>query len=241
MKVAWRREAVSLAIIGAMFAAAAWSWPRVPDRMPIHWNAAGQADGYGGKFLGLLFIPLVTAAMYALFLALPKLDPGKRNFPSFDRSYATLRTGFLLFFAVLYAAALAAAFGRQFNMISVIMPAVGALLLVIGNVMSKIRPNYTVGIRTPWTLSSKRSWNKTHRLAGWLFLLQGASFVALGFASPSLLLPVILGSTLAMFCILLPYSYHVYASDPDRMTPAGVAPADEGDLDGASSKGDPPS
>lgn len=225
MKTTWRQELIPLVCIAAMIGAGAWSWSRVPDRLPIHWNAVGRVDGYGGKFVGLALIPLVSIGVYALFFALPALDPGKRNYENFASAYRAVRTGFLLFLGALYAATLVAAHGRNVNMTTVVMSALGVLFMVIGNAMGKIRPNHFVGIRTPWTLSSKQSWNKTHRLGGWLFMLQGIVFVATGFASPGLLILVVIGSPLITICVLVPYSYHAYANDPERISPAGVTPA----------------
>jgi uncharacterized membrane protein len=227
IKNSWRQELLPTAILVGMFAAAAYSWSRVPDRIPTHWNAAGQADGFGGKFLGLLLMPIIATAINALMLVLPKFDPGRRNYENFRGAYLTIRLALLGFFTVLYGAAVYAAFGGKFNMTSVVMPAVGVMFLLLGNVMSKIRPNHFVGIRTPWTLSSKLSWNKTHRLGGWLFIAMGLACIAAGLAATQLLLPVILGSVLGLFCILLPYSYHVYKQDPDRVAPAGITPADD--------------
>jgi uncharacterized membrane protein len=232
MRIPWRRELIPVGVIAAMFIAAAWSWPLVPERIPIHWNAAGKVDGYGGKFEGLMVIPLVTLGIYGLFFALPRLDPGRRNYENFAPAYAMIRAAIILFLGVLYAGALVAAHGRQFNMTTVIMPALGVMFLVMGNVMGKIRPNYFVGIRTPWTLSSKQSWNKTHRLGGWLFMAFGLVFIMAGFASPALLLPLVIGSSLVLVCVLLPYSFHVYQRDPERITPAGVTPAADDPLTG---------
>jgi uncharacterized membrane protein len=244
MNTTWRREIIPLTVIAAMFAAAAWSWRQVPERIPIHWNAAGQADGYGGKFVGLLLIPLITLGMYGLFFALPLLDPGRRNYANFAGAYLAIRTAMILFFAVLYGGALLAAHGRPVNMTSIILPAMGVMFIVIGNVMGKIRPNFFVGIRTPWTLCSKQSWNKTHRLGGWMFMAFGLVFILAAFGSPVLLLPLVIGSSLAMVCVLLPYSFYMYQRDPDRITPAGVIPATDDPLAGegphnaAASKGD---
>ena len=229
MKLSWRQDAFPLAIVAAMFAAAAWSWSRVPDRIPIHWNAAGEIDGYGGRFMGLLLVPLIALGCYALFFVLPMFDPGKQNYASFQAAYHAIRNALVGFFGLLYAGTIAAAHGRQFNMTTLIMPALGVMFIILGNVMSKIRPNHFVGIRTPWTLSSKLSWNKTHRLGGWLFVAEGLLFILVGLAAPKLLLPVVLGSTLAMLCVLFPYSYHIYSKDPERITPAGVSPAKDGE------------
>jgi uncharacterized membrane protein len=155
--------------------------------------------------MGLAFIPLVALGLYALMLVLPWFDPGRRNYASFAKPYALLRTAIVLFLGVLYAGTLVAAHGRTINMMAFIMPALGVMFLVMGNVMGKIRPNWFVGIRTPWTLSSKQSWNKTHRLGGRLFMALGLMFIAAAFAPPELMLPLINGAPLALVCVLLPY------------------------------------
>ena len=71
MNVTWRSEGLQLAIIAAMFAAAAVCWPYLPDRVPVHWNLRGQVDGYGGKFVGLVLLPLLTLGLYLLLLLVP--------------------------------------------------------------------------------------------------------------------------------------------------------------------------
>ena len=80
MKLSWRTELPQLIMIAAMFAVAAWSWPHVPDRIPTHWNFAGEVDGYGGKFVGLLLLPLIASWLYLMMLFMPLIDPGQRNY-----------------------------------------------------------------------------------------------------------------------------------------------------------------
>ncbi|HEY6565141.1 MAG TPA: SdpI family protein, partial [Pirellulaceae bacterium] len=102
---------------------------------------------------------------------------------------------------------------------------VGLLLMVFGNVMGKIRPNWFVGVRTPWTLSSKLSWTKTHRLAGWLFIGIGVLIAATGMTrSRWLLIGTLCGSGAALLGVVV-YSYLVYRADPERTTPAGTSPS----------------
>jgi uncharacterized membrane protein len=86
--------------------------------------------------------------------------------------------------------------------------------------MSKIRPNWCVGVRTPWTLSSKLSWDKTHRLAGWLFLVMGAMAVVLAFHQTGWMLALMLLVDAACVAWMLVYSYIVYRRDPERAQPA---------------------
>ncbi len=227
MKLSWRVEIPQLLIIAAMFALAAWAWPQLPDKLPVHWNIKGEVDGYGNKFVGLLLLPIIVAGIYVMMLALPRFDPGRRNYENFATTYAMIRLSFAAFMCLIYVFIVLAAFGAKFNMTSIIMPAVGLLLIVLGNFMSKIRPNWFVGVRTPWTLSSKLSWDKTHRLAGWLFIFMGLLMVVVGYVQTTWMLFTMLVFNGVCVAWLFIYSYLVYRSDPNRTSPAGTTPASE--------------
>jgi uncharacterized membrane protein len=227
MIVTWRSELVQLGLIAAMFIAAALAWPYAPERMPTHWNLQGEVDGYGGKFAGLLLVPLMALGLYALLLVLPRLDPGYVNYRTFAAAYNLIRITLVVFMAALYAVTVAAGLGAGVDVCMVVSLGVGALLVVLGNVLGKIRPNWFVGVRTPWTLSSKLSWNKTHRLAGWLFIVLGPLLAVSGIARSSWLLVATLAAGGAGLAWLVVYSYLVYRTDPDRMTPAGTSPSGE--------------
>jgi uncharacterized membrane protein len=227
MRFNWRIELPQLILIAAMFAAAAWAWPQLPDRLPIHWNIEGQVDGWGNKFMGILFMPLVVLGMYLLMLLLPLIDPGKANYQNFQKVYGIIRIVFVAYMAAIFAATLVAAFGYTVNMTSVILPLVGVLFIVLGNFLGKIRPNWFVGIRTPWTLSSQLSWDRTHRLAGWMFILMGLLFfpVALIQTTWALIAMLVIDACLIAWMVL--YSYLVYRNDPHRTPPAGTSPSNE--------------
>ena len=227
MKLSWRVELVQLAIMAGMFAVAAWAWPQVPDRLPVHWNLQGEVDRYGGKFEGLLLLPFVTLGLYLLLLFVPLIDPGRLNYQNFRKAYNAIRIALVLFMALIYGLLIYSAFGNQGNTTTVILLAMGALFIVLGNFMGKIRPNWFVGVRTPWTLSSKLSWDKTHRLAGWLFVLMGGLFVLLALVQTTWMFIVVF--TINALCILwmVLYSYLVYRGDPDRTSPAATLPGNE--------------
>ncbi len=112
-------------------------------------------------------------------------------------------------------------------MTSVACLGLAVLFGILGNFMGKIRPNWFIGVRTPWTLSSKMSWNKTHRLAGWLFILMALLMLAAGLIRTNWMLITML--TVDVLCIawMIVYSYLVYRRDPDRIPPAGVSPGAE--------------
>ena len=227
MKFNWRIELPQLLVIGLMFAAAAWAWPQLPDRLPTHWNIHGEVDGWGNKFMGLLFMPLLVLGLYLLLLLLPLFDPGKANYQNFQKAYGIIRIVLVAYMAAIYAATLFAAFGNSVNMTTVILPLVGVLFIVLGNFLGKIRPNWFVGIRTPWTLSSQLSWDKTHRLAGWLFILMGLLFFPVALIQTTWALTAMLVIDAACITWMVVYSYLVYRNDPHRTPPAGTSPSAE--------------
>lgn len=228
MKFHWRTELFSWICLCGIWLLAAWAWQRVPERMPVHWNAAGEVDGYGGKFVGLLLLPLTAAGLYLLLLVLPKLDPGKLNYEGFAKVYTIIRSTLMAFLSVLYLATTMAALGWRVDMARVISLAMGPMFMVLGNYLGKVRPNWFVGVRTPWTLSSKLSWSKTHRLAGWLFMGSGLATLAAGLVRPQWGVFVLMGTMLPSVLAMMVYSYLVWRDDPNRIAPAGTSPISEG-------------
>ncbi|HVX30697.1 MAG TPA: SdpI family protein [Nitrolancea sp.] len=225
MNIKWRTELPQWLIIAAMFLAAAIIWPTVSGRIPVHWDAHGNVDGYGGKFEGLLLLPLIALGIYALLLFLPRIDPGRANYAQFSGAYLVVRYAVLLLLAGIYAITLLAVKGHEFDTARLVFGAIGILFIVLGNVLGKVRPNWFVGVRTPWTLSSKRSWVRTHRLAGWLFVLAGVIFLGLVFFDAGAALPwIILGVVGVLTIVLVAYSYIEWRNDPEKTPPSGTLP-----------------
>jgi uncharacterized membrane protein len=216
MKTSWKIELPQLLVIAAMFATAAWAWPQLPDRLPIHWNLEGNVDGWGNKFMGLLLLPVTVGGIYLLLLVLPRLDPLKQNYEQFRLAYSVLRLTFVFFMACLYATTIINAFGHQLNMTRIVFPLTGLLFIALGCVIHKIQPNWFVGVRTPWTLSSRLSWTKTHQLARWVFIFIGALFAIIAIAPNAWTLGTVLAISGFSLVGLLVYSYIVYRRDPQR-------------------------
>jgi len=223
----WRSELIPLSILAAMLAAAAWGWGRMPERIPVHWNLDGEIDRYGGRFEGVLLLPLIAVGTYLLFLFLPRLDPGRDNYARFRGAYLTIRVAILVVLGAVHAAVLAGALGREVSLGRGITPLIAALFVAVGLVLGKVRPNWFVGIRTPWTLSSKRSWTRSHRLGGWLFTLVGLSTLAASLVGAAAATAVLLAGGVATATVVLAYSYLVWRTDPERVPPAGTSPAEE--------------
>ncbi len=168
-----KKEWLYWIILISPFIYLAFEWNDLPDRMPIHWNAHGEANGFGSKVFGGLFMPLLNIGLYALFLALPKIDPKKRNYESFGKTYRILRLGLCLFFAVIYIIIIQITLGNHFINEKWIAILVCALIAFLGNYLRTVRPNWFVGIRTPWTLASPEVWKRTHEAGGRLLFYAG--------------------------------------------------------------------
>lgn len=157
MRTNLRIEVVQWVLIGAMFVLAVVVWSSAPDRIPVHWGPTGEPDRYGGKVEGLLLLPLLTLGIYLLMLLLPKVDPRRDNYSSFEGAYGVIRLSTVVFLALLYGLVLLWIEGVEPDFAVVVPVLVGGLFVVIGNLLGKIRPNWFVGVKTPWTLSSRRS------------------------------------------------------------------------------------
>jgi uncharacterized membrane protein len=224
VKPNWKTELPLLALIAGMFVAAALMWPSAPERFPVHWGVSGQVDRYGGRFEGLLLEPLLALLLYLIMLFLPRLDPGRLNYERFAGAYYTIRAVVIALMAVLYAVMLLAAKGVPIDMPRFVGLAVGAMFFILGNVLGKVRPNWFVGVRTPWTLSSKRAWVRTNRLGGWVFVFGGIALMVAGVIRTPLAMGVACAIIAAGSLGAVIYSYFVWRSDPDRVPPAGTLP-----------------
>ncbi len=182
-----------LAIVALVFIVGALAYPLLPDRVASHWNAAGEVNGYMGKFWGVFLLPVIMLGMFAIYIVIPKIDPLKNNIGSFRNYYNGFWVFISLFFLYIFSLSLAWNFGVRFNFTFAIIPAMAMLYYVMGVTLGKSKRNWFFGIRTPWTLSSDFVWEKTHELGGKLFKL--SALIALG----GLLLP---SNTAIIFAIV---------------------------------------
>jgi uncharacterized membrane protein len=220
-----RVEIALLALIGLMFAAALIVWPSAPARIPVHWNASGDIDRYGGKVEGLLLLPTLALGIYLLMRYLPRIDPGRANYARFGGAYTAIRAGVVLLMAGIYGMVIAWVLNVPVDVSRAVPVAVGALFMLFGSVLGQVKPNWFVGIRTPWTLSSTESWARTHRLGGWLFIALGVLFAITGAFKLGSFGYVVIGAAIAAVAVLVVYSYFVWRSDPARRTTPGGPPS----------------
>lgn len=226
MKLTWRTEWPIWALILGMFLLAAVSWSTAPDRIPTHWGWNGQVDRYSGKFEGLLLMPILATVVYLLLTFLPRVDPGRANYEQFAGAYLMIRASAVTIMAAIYGVIHLVIRGHAVRIDTIVPLLVGGLLTIVGSVLGKIRPNWFVGVRTPWTLSSKLSWTKTHRAAGWVFVVLGLSMMASGVSrSRAAFIATIAFGAIGVVGTMI-YSYLVWRRDPERIPPAGTLPAE---------------
>ena len=183
-------------------------WTQLPESVPIHWDAAGKADGYGAKS-SLLWLAALPLFIVAVFFFIKKVDP-KQKLQQMGKKIDALElilTGLMLAIAVfgIYSSV------KQESSMPSLAIIFGVFFVLLGNYAQTIQPNYFLGVRTPWTLENDDVWKETHRFAGRLWMLGGGllvifSLVNLEWATSQFFLP------LALILALAPvfYSYWVY-------------------------------
>jgi uncharacterized membrane protein len=204
-----KKQIIILAIIVSSFAVALAVYPYLPERVASHWDAAGQVNGYASRFWGAFLAPIILAASYLLFLFIPKIDPKKENIQKFRPYFENFILAFVLFLYYIYLLTLFWNLGWRFELVRFLSPAFAALFYVTGSMVGHAEPNWFIGIRTPWTLSSPEVWKKTHELGGKLFKIT-AAFSLLGVIFPGLAIWLVLVPVLAAAVYLVVYSYVEY-------------------------------
>lgn len=183
-------------------------YSELPDPVPTHWNAAGDVDGYTAKPWGVVIMPIMAVAIWILMKVIPRISPkgyGTEDFQGVVNLFQLMIVGFMCAIGVLTLLA-AAGYGVRVDLVVPI--GVGLLFVALGNYFTKVRKNFFIGIRTPWTLASDEVWARTHRLGGRIFMLTGLLMVGSAFVGGLGLAMV--GIVFGLVLIPVVYSYILY-------------------------------
>jgi uncharacterized membrane protein len=204
-----RAEILSLVLVLATFVVAVLIYPSLPDKMASHWGFNNEVNGYMGRFWGTFITPVVMFGCWLLFIIIPRIDPKKQNIQKFLKYFDIFILVFMLFFVYVYDLTIFWNLGYQFTFIQLLAPAFALLFYFIGMMIEHAESNWTIGIRTPWTLSSEDVWYKTHKLGGKLF--RGVAVLSLlGMIAPQYAFYFVLFPIIAVIIYLVVYSYLEY-------------------------------
>lgn len=205
MKLSKKTVILSVAVILLPCLIGLLLWNRLPSVIPTHFNAQNQANGWSSKPFAVFGIPGIMVGIQLLCIWATANDPRRKNISSklFGIVIWIIPVISLLCCLACYAIALK----YKFDITLVVNIFMGILFLIIGNYLPKAKQNYTVGIKLPWTLDSEENWNRTHRMAGWLWIIGGLLMIVNAFFGSTALFII------ALCIMIVPpmiYSYTLY-------------------------------
>ncbi len=199
-------------LAAVVFSLAVYS--RLPERMASHWGVNDEVNGTISRFWGAFLMPVISLGMLGLFLLIPAIDPLKANIAKFRPFFNAFIAVMMAFLLYLYVLTMLWNLGYQgFRMSTALLPALGLIFIFAGLMMRQARRNFFIGIRTPWTLSSDRVWDQTHRVGSWLFIASGLlAFTGIFFPGPTAFW-LILAPLMVSSLFLVVYSYVLYQQE----------------------------
>ncbi|PGX78828.1 SdpI family protein [Priestia megaterium] len=183
--------------------------PHLPATMPIHWGANGEADGFATKINAMILTVGIMVLIYFIIAFVPRIDPRKENYKYFSKTYNIVLNAVLLLFFFVNMSTILQGLGYNVPMSYIAPIMAGLVFIIIGNYLQRVRSNYFMGIRTPWTLSNETIWKKTHRLSGKLFFIGGLLILISAFLPDGYKSVIMWGSI--VLCVAIPYLYSYLA------------------------------
>lgn len=205
-----KNELPIIGIVLLPFIYLAFLWNQLPKTIPVHWNINGEIDRYGNK-TELLLIPILLPLLtYLIFLVIPKIDP-KNKLNKMGNKLQNIKFLMTTLMSILALFIIYSTKEQSLTNPNYVILLIGVLYIILGNYFKTIKPNYFIGIKTPWTLESEYIWKETHKLGGILWLLGGILVIVLSFLlNPKLNNIFFLGITAIISIVPIVYSYTLH-------------------------------
>ena len=189
-------------------------YDKLPENLAIHFDAAGNANGYAPKFFAVFGLPIIMALVNLFGIFMLKNDPKKSNSSEALKLIGVWTVPILSL--ILTPITIFKGLGASIPINLIIIPLIGILFIICGNYLPKCKQNYTVGIKLPWTLNNSYNWNKTHNLAGYMWIVGGLIVTLSSFINSEV--SFILTMCILAIIILVPgvYSYSLYKKDINK-------------------------
>ncbi len=203
-------ELIPLLLVLCTFIIAWYVYPILPNKIPSHWNAAGQVDSYSQK-ASIFVLPIIFLVVLILLFVLPILEVFRDNMLKIYTYYYWFKILFGVFFTVLFISTILPNFGYNINVAKIVMLMIGILFTGLGIILPKLKRNFIFGIRTGWTLSNDKVWEKTHKVGGILFLILGIITIIISYLlALEVLFYIFITLTILISVFLVFYSYYLY-------------------------------
>ena len=191
-------------IIGGIY------YNQLPETMATHFDFNNHANGFSSKPMALFGIPMILVLVYILAYFFTSQDPKRSN--QNEKVVAFVLVIIPILNLIVSGMIISVNLGNKVDIGLIINIFIGILFMGLGNYMPKIKRNYTIGIRLPWTLDNDYIWDKTHRFAGYIWSIGGIIYLIAAFFLKDYshyFIPVII---LILTAIPTIYSYMIYKS-----------------------------
>lgn len=207
---------ISYGLAAAALVVSVTTWTQVPNPMPLHWNALGEADGFGPRALGLLMMPalVATLAPFIAWICNRRVDTaqGKR---AVDIIIVSMSAFMLGMHVLMVEAALSPT--AQLS-IAWVMSLMGTMFAALGAAMPMLPQNKVAGIRTPWTLANDVNWKLTHRFGAWTMAIGGVTCILASLVlTGQTMFWVAFGAVMTGSLLPVVYSYLLHRAQNERL------------------------
>jgi len=216
IKPSFKTEWFSLSLILLSLILAAYFYQNFPAVVPTHWGINGEANGFSGPLVAAILVPLMMIALYVIFLVMPYIDPRKDQYENFASIYHNFKDLIIAFLFALYLLTGLSGLGYKVDISFYLPIMVGVLFIVIGLLMRKVKMNWFVGVRTPWTMSSEAVWEKTNKFSSWVFGVSGLVMAATVLVGAQIKIILFVVSIAFMVFALPIYSYIIFIKEKNK-------------------------
>ena len=195
-----------------------------PDRIPVHYNFAGEVDRIGSKYENLIW-PGFAIGMGVFFLLMARI-PRKKGEKTNEKVLMIAGVCTLVFFTLLGfyfmlkalrydpQAASQVSYDDVNRFVSI---GIGALLVVLGSIMPKMRRNAMFGLRTKWSMANDNVWQKSQRFGGIASVMAGFIMIILALFVPGIWNVVMMTIVIVIWLILcIVASHRYYMADQEK-------------------------
>ncbi|MGX7058847.1 SdpI family protein [Vagococcus humatus] len=183
-------------------------WKRLPETIPTHFNQYNEVDGVSSKMFAVFGMPVILLGFHLFSVFMTLKDPKKSQIS--PKMFRVVLWIIPVISVMMTSISYGMALGYPINVGFIVKLFLGILFVIIGNYLPKVKQNYTVGIRLPWTLNSSDNWQKTHRFAGKVWVITGLCMILSSFFFVIWSFLILTG-----VAIILPtlYSYLLYKAE----------------------------